>query len=267
MAYDRDLSTVYTRNNVGTLTQVSVGTVALVNSETDQSSPMGNMGGSGWYAVLFPEPRDIIGYYARAGSVGSGSAGAVQVSTDTTNSVDGTWSQVAANWGTQGASNTFMRTNIVSISPTSVVGIRFLRTSSTGNFDLANLHLYGNKSSAGDYLEFWHPTLDQRYGTVDAGDVPRNSTATFQFRLKNRSASLTAGTITIADDVPTNQTPDVDTQWVLSTDNSTFTESVSVTSLAPGAISSTLYVKRITSQTSILGLRALRLNASAASWT
>lgn len=132
------------------------------------------------------------------------------------------------------------------------------------------LHIYGKPSTGenDDRLELWHPTLDQRVGAAyfDEGNVPRGSTADLPFRLKNRSSTYTANTITVSIEAATDTSPSVPGQHTFSNGGS-YAATTSVSSIAPGAISGTLTLRRITPTNAVLSVWVARIKAVPASWT
>jgi hypothetical protein len=64
----------------------------------------------------------------------------------------------------------------------------------------------------------------------------------------------------------TDTTPTVVGQHMLSTDGTTFTSTITIPDLAPGAISGVLTLRRTTPSDAVLSVWDLRLSAVAASW-
>lgn len=226
---------------------------------------------------IFPELRDVTGYWMMTNvSAGSGMFGtpvSIQGSTDTTNGVDGTWSgAVAPQVSSLLVPN--QRTDIDSISLVGVKAIQFkwlTGPASNNSNPIYCTHLYGHipLDQSIDRLVFWHPTLDQELppAYLDWGNVPRGSTEDRTFRVKNLSATLTATDVVVSPDAPTDTTPSVAGQHVLSTDGVTFTGSIAVGDLPPGGISSVCTARRITPSDAALSLWTARLIADANSWS
>lgn len=245
---------------------------AMINESEDTfPAPIG----SNWaFIMLFPVPMDIVAYHyaSRSGwSISGYGPGSIERSDDTTNGIDGTWTNVTSS--VQGNTNSLVspsyRTGIANLSVPNVKAIRFRNFAQYQH--IRALHLYGVPTSAtNDILEFWHPTLDQRLGAADLdfGDVPQGNVSARTFRIKNASASLTANSITVSDAAMTDFSPSVPPQYEYSNDGgATYLQSLSIGDLAPGAISSTITVRKTTPSNAALGLHALRLTAQATAWS
>lgn len=233
------------------------------------------------FVVAFPEARTISGIFLHGGWSATNittQSPAWEYSTDTTDGTDGTWAATTVtftNYGQhdQGSDNPkpYYRSDIATLALSNVKGLR-MRWNGAANWSsnarIFVLHIYGSRPNTGvDRLDFWHPTTDQEIGAaaLDFGDMTQGTSATRQFRLKNLSGTLTANTITVqvSDLLPEYSGTGVQ----LSTDNVTFQSSVSIGNLAPGVISSVLYVKRTVAATETTTQRQARLLANAASWS
>jgi hypothetical protein len=119
-----------------------------------------------------------------------------------------------------------------------------------------------------DNLVLYDSASDERVGAAyfDFGDVRQTSSADKQFRVHNNSVAQTASTITISCETLTDTTPSVPPQFTFSTDGTTFSATVTIASLAPGATSSALTVRRVTPSNATLSLWWARIVASAGSW-
>lgn len=231
--------------------------------------------------VAFPEARDINGLYLHGGfNDGSPNAQSFtwEYSTDTTDGTDGTWTTFTVTFSYLGnhdqagdSSKPYYRSDIATVSLTNVKGIRVRWNSSHSwgvQYRLFVWHIYGYRPLTGvDRLAFWNPSTDQALNAayLDFGDIAQGSVVTRQFRLKNISSSLTANTITVAvsDLLPEYTGTGIE----LSTDNTTFQSSIGIGNLVPGAISSTLYVRRSVPAAETTTQRQARLLADAASWS
>lgn len=269
MAYDRDGTIVcYVDMTNGGVWQHSQGTVNTLNSDTiasiEQTDFLWSTHTLG-YALIFPELRDITGYYFHSGGA------RIMWSPDSTNGQDGTWIvAVASTPGVSGTSQT-MRTAINPLSLTGVKSIRYDRSYGAGGRSyLYNMHFYGHPSSNANRLRLWHPTLDQEVGGAyfDWGNVPRNSSADIIFRLKNTHSISTANDINITFNALTDTTPTTTGQHLLQKESAPgFGASLNLASLGPGAISEVLTLRRVTPANAVLALWTLRLIAHANSWT
>jgi hypothetical protein len=276
MAYDRDGTQVFKIDTSNSITGVSAGNIAILNNENNDNYSMGSGNSGATLCFIFPELRDIDAYcYIHSTSQ---SANTVQVATsvDTTNGIDGTWVNLGSSFVPAGGRQSvpYYRNDITTGTAAAVKSIRFYLAPQSGkNPDIATLHLFG-KPSAGqnpNRLILWHPTLDQRVGAAyfDWGDVRRSSAATDRtFRVKNNSSTLTANGVACSFDVLSDASPTLLAgQHSLSLDGTTFTNTVTIGTLAPGAISGTVTVRRTIASTAALSVWALRVVSTATSWT
>lgn len=282
MAYDVDGTQVY-RYVVGNspaydaiAAQYSSGTIVNMNDENSSTTDVASGAFTAKAIVfIFPELRDLDGTYITA-MTGSGAITSVQVSSNTTNGVDGTWTAVSGYVGGFGASGTIpsMRTDVIWATYLGIKAIRLARNSSGGGVSVffESVHLYGEPAPGENpqRLEIWHPTLNQRMGAADLdwGNVPRNSTETRQFRVKNIHPTLTANSVRAAMSILSDTTPSVVGQMAISKDGTTFGSQQTLTSpLGPGAISPIMYIRRTTPANATLSLWWYRLFADCSSWT
>lgn len=268
-AYDLDGSVGFKRINGGAFTTMSQAELEALNDETNSTAAALSSGGAETstieIGVVFPQARTIQGLY---GSIATYGSYQWSYSTDTTTGQDGTWTNFTASVG-----NFAYFTNIQSINLTDVTGIKlYQQTYSLYGYSMAMymMHVYGDIPSGevADRLEIWHPTLDQQLAANDLnwGDIPRNTTADFTFRVKNMSPTQTANTITVSLDALAGSTA-METQQSLSDDGSTFGSTITIPSISANTISSVLTLRRTTPSNSPIGFSATRLIASAASWT
>lgn len=226
------------------------------------------------FSLAFPEPRVINAIFlASAAGAGGTNGNTYYSSTDTTDGTDGTWTTFTGPaWrDTSGTLKPYFRSDVAAFGPLAdIKGFRWRQThanSSTNWHRIYCLHIYGSRpTSSVDRLAFWHPTLDQALSAayLDFGDHPQGTITTRQFRIKNLSGTLGANTITVS-------VNDLDNEFngnlLLSTDNTSYTSSSSIGSLAAGVISGTLYVRRTVPAAETPTQRAARLLASANSWS
>lgn len=224
-------------------------------------------------AVLFPELREVDGFFFALGGDGSGTSAtaAVQASTNTTNGRDGSWATVAASYN-------YVRNPSLSSyrSPTSANesnrrGVRFHWAawdhSGTTVDEPVSLHLYGTFAAGEtpDRLLFIDETTGLEYtAPVDYGDTPRGSSEDRELRIRNNSASLTANTIQYtAEDLYRGAA-----SWYTFTlpGGATFQSTQQVASLAPATSSGIITARRIT-PASALQLYAARWKVNVGSWS
>lgn len=275
MAVDRDGSTGFLINKDGAITELTSAQKVIVNNEAGDSVAL-SVGGanSAWYfGFVFPEPRDIDGYWIN-GTIGaiSSQGGTVEVSANTTNGLDGTWTNIGPNTlrDSQLAAKPTFRTAITSTTQLAMRGIRFRHATSTGTAGVTNFHVYGEPVPGANpnRLELWHPTLNEKLppAYLDFGDTPRSSSEDRAFRVKNLSGTQTAGQARVAMDVLTDGAPSVPAQHTLSYGGGSFLAQVNIGDLAPGAISGPVTIRRITPSNAQLGLWAFRVFAESTAW-
>lgn len=281
MAWDRDGTQAYLiRAIYNDIIPVASADMITLNSENElfvtfnvQDSAAGNK-----LMLWFPEKRDVDGFFINATGDGQESPQqvSVEVSTDTTNGIDGTWTQIKAAYMTPQSVLPTYRTNIQSSTALGVRAIRFVwaQTTSFGHVRSKAFHVYGEPIPGANpnRLSLWHPTLDQRITPAhfDWGDVPRSSSADKQFRVKNLSSTLTANSIRVAQEAladAASGNPSVPGQHTLSVDGTTFLAQVNVGALAPGALSGVVTLRRNTPSNAQLGVWAHRVFAEAGSWS
>lgn len=272
MALDKDGTQIYLIDSGNNITQCTSGQIQSVTSEANMGVNTNGQNNSGKMAIIFPEKRDLVGCFVNVGSGSfvNGSLTLFEVSTDSTNAIDGTWttkSVTSVNTTTSPA----YRTGIQTVSAAGIKVIRLSFSSgapSSGCFPL--VHLYGNITAGQnpDRLALWHPTLDQQItgAYFDWGDVLRASTADRTFRVKNLSATFTANTITCSLSTLTDTSPTVVGQHTLS-NGGAFASTASAGTLAPGAISSVMTVRLTTTSDATLSLWAARIISEAATWS
>lgn len=276
LAYDRDGSVGFVidaGNNAITL--LSGAELGYFNDESETGiSARDHASRTSIVGIIFPELRDIDGYFLSWD--GAGGSYGLQTSVDTTSGLDGTWTTVVA--GSIPTARPVVpnyRTGIQAVSLSGIKAIRFTGGAFFDNTSWYAFHLYG-KLHAGetpDRLRLWHPTLDQPLDDqavspdgayFDWGNVPQGTTQDRTFRVKNNSSTLTANTITVSlQSLTPATTPDV---FTLS-DGGAFGSTVSIASLAAGALSGVLTLRRSTPANATLGLWAARIIAAATSWT
>lgn len=254
MGFDRDGTQAF-RITAGVLSQVTSADLIMLNNESTDSVSLGDA-----VVFLFPEKRDFQGFFIRA----AGSAVAVEVSSTTTNGIDGTWETV----GTFDARGATVVPDYRTPTATSKSGVQGVRFTGTG---VANaIHLYGGTTSGqpSDQLAFWSGWSDERIPPValDWGTVPRTSSDDVSFRVKNLSTSLTARDVRVYMEALTDTAPSTPAQHVISAGSAYLAEQT-IEVLAPGALSALLTLRRVTPSNAQLGPTTFRLVAHADSWS
>ena len=251
-------------------TALSGAQLSALNDETQTNVVYWGNAGAQYVGIIFPELRDLAGWWWQVPDQGFVSGWAVSTSADTTNGVDGTWTQRST---TAPSSTMTFRTGINVLA---VAGIKAIRvgiastTSTNGNRNLTALHVYGTipALNSPDRLRIWHPTLDQEMGAAgfDYGDFGRGGTLDRTFRVKNNSSSLTANSIVLSREAPTDTTPSVVAGMTIS-QGGAFATTQNIGNLAPGAISGVCTLRIASTSSTVLGIWRQRLVATAGSWT
>ncbi len=258
MAWHRDGTQVF---NLATGVRLTQSNLEALNSENGATILTSNR-----VCVLFPELRDLDAVWL------NGNSGVVttEVSVNTTNGIDGTWTTGPSVTVTSDTGNPLGSGWRSSISSSTTFGIRGIRFTVV---NLRNIHLYGEiaPSVVEDRIEFWHPTVDQKINlnTFDWGNTPLQSTDQRTFRLKNMSPTLTAFGVIVSAAALTNTTPSVPAQNFLSDDATFWAATVEAGTLSPLGMSPTLYLRRVTpSNATIVPPRwAFTLSAVPTSWS
>jgi len=263
IAYDLDGTQLFFNGG-----QLTLGYLQSANNEADDVIVGGY--GNGSYLFMFPFTLDVRGILARGwGQVNP--YGSVQYSTNTTNGQDGTFVGTSGYSAAGGMGGAAHREQISAVNLTGVRAIYVHVNAAGGQAGCYGLHVYGGYNVSADLnrLEFWHPTIAERAQAAyfDYGNVPRATTVTKQFRIKNMSPSLTANTITVTFDALTDTSPGTTTTYYVSTDGINFYGSRVLASLAPGALSPVMWVRRVTPSNAVIGVWDNRMKATVTSWT
>ena len=278
MAYDRDGTQVYwidNSNNVSQLTSTQIGNLNDEDGDSAGLSAGGNQTARLFF--FFPELRDLSAYFFRTDNSFGPASVDVEVSANTTNGLDGTWTTISTygNGDVRKPASPIQpdyRQSIVTNARFGIRGVRFSgHTSGVSDFAPTAAHLYGNIAAGQNpkRLAIWHPTLDQHItgAYFDWGNTPRGSSADRTFRVKNLSPALTANDINLSMDAMTDTTPSVPGQFLISSDGTTFTGTIGIGNIAPSGLSSVLTVRRNTPSNATLSVWAARLLAQATSWS
>jgi hypothetical protein len=272
MALDKDGTQVFKVSAANVFTQCTPTEIATLNNEGNEGVVTNGQNDNGKLIVLFPEKRDLAACFINIGygAFINGSLNLFETSVNSTNGIDGDWLTLSMSAVNQQTSPVY-RTGIVLASRAGITGIRLSFASGAPSSGCSpTVHLYGTIAADENpnRLAMWHPTLDQSIGCADLdwGDVPRASIDNCQVRIKNLSSTLTANTITVSVDALTDTTPSVPAQHTLSIDGGAFGSTCAVETLAPGAISLTLTLRRTTPPNAALSLWAARISAIALSW-
>ena len=271
MATDADGSVVayYSSTAYSDPVEYSGGVITNMNGEADTIGPDFNQFG---LLFIFAELREVDGAFLWADSA---TTRRLVTSGDTTNGVDGTWTQRFADMPSAYESPTFdrtkYRTNIDSMAVSNVRGLRCegpFGDFAGGDTDLLHhFHIYGEIAAGetpdrllwidnDDDLEFSKPQ--------DYGDVPRGSAEDHVTYLKNNSASLSANSVQVTAEALSFGAG----SWYTFDDGTGFSATKSLaSSIGNGANSPDITIRRIIPDAEDLGLYAARAYASVGSWT
>jgi hypothetical protein len=210
--------------------------------------------------LLFPEPRQITAH-----SLSYTNSLVMQYSTDCTSLGDGTWQNVAVT-DFNNADLRKMRANPAPLALSGVKGVRYdVSLYGASSLYFGDIHLWGLYPKAG--LELWHPTLDRalKGEELDFGDVVQGAIKEIPFRVKNNSAQ-TANNVLIGVD-GSIAVGGIAAGMTFNHAGGAFATSVTIPSIAPGAISATIVARRTIAFASPLGIGVTRMDVSAGSWT
>lgn len=274
MAYDRDGSIVAVTNQgdgyanpwAVSPSVVSGAAAAGANSEALFELTRLNNAATLGMVVIFPELRDVQGLLMRFDAPSSSGA---EWSANTTNGIDGTWTSTSIANATTLAG---YRTSIAAVSLSGVKAIRWFCRGGNGRVNVIyGMHIYGAPSAGQNphRLRFWQTAADAEIAPAhfDLGDVPRGTSNTVAFRVKNNSFSLTANGVTVANEALTDSSPSTASQHEYSLDGSSWTPTLNIGTLTPGEISGIVYARRNTAASVGLSLWWTRHAATAASWS
>lgn len=221
-------------------------------------------------ALIFPELREFDGLFVFWAIPPGDRVQEVEVSSDTTNGVDGTWTTEIADYTDAASFGTTVpdtyRTKITSAAASNVRAVRVM--TGADNFSPRALHVYGDitPGETPDRLLF----IDEATGleftaSRDYGDIPRGGSEDVTWRIKNNSASLTASTIQYT----TEALYLASGAWYTHTlpGGSTYQSSRQVASLAPATTSGLITTRRITPGDETLGLHAGRTYLNVGTWS
>jgi hypothetical protein len=266
MALDRDGSQITYGSESGAVANLSAGSLITAGDDSSATTVNLTFGGGDeviFIAVIFPELRDIDGY---AVFTTASPDWVVQTSTNTTNGQDGTWTTINASYDPPNNTSAW-RTAYTSGTALAVLAIRFYYANGISSVTLGSIHLYGEPAPGTnpDRLVFWDAATDNKMppATLDWGNVPRSSSDDRTVRVKNLSATKTAANVRVSFDILIDGSPSVPGQHLVSYGGGAFLSQVNIGTLAPGAISGPITVRRVTPSSAQLGLFAPRISAVA----
>lgn len=221
---------------------------------------------------IFPEPRDIYGIMDIIEYINGPEAYWCYYSTDTTNNIDGTWTSAKGTYSTDSSALTKWRTEIDTVSLSSVRGIRFYMDRTAGSQNRVSwylIHYYGEISAGQtpDKLIFINEDTGLEFtGPLDWGDVPRGTILDHDIRVKNNSGSLTASDTDLTLEALTGSS---NSWYTLSDSGGAFGSSLNISSIAAGATypaANTITVRLTVADAEGLSLQAARIRMFTNSW-
>lgn len=151
-----------------------------------------------------------------------------------------------------------------------LLGLKPLGADGTTKIGLYGIHLYGDVTAT-HTTKFWHPTLDQEVSGsyFDFEEVEVDSLIDRPFRVKNASPTLTAQGVDLSIEELTISNPNQRYQFFFAEDglpDADYRRVWDVGTLAPGAISPVINLRRITPRTAQLSVWTTRLVADVQLW-
>lgn len=283
MAYDEDGSLSLRVNPDGSITQLSNAQARDQNTEAYVSTyGYDSIGQAGpYFTLVFPELRDVSHSWGNlngnASYPVSSDSGTYQSSTNTTNGLDGTWTNLSPYTHLYEATNPAFRTGMVAVGSSGSKGFRFKgRTASIyAGVGYCQWHVYGNKSAGQTphRIDFCDSGGSELLIDFDYGDQPRSSdriwspSTTYNqssaLYLKNRSSTKQATSVDVTFEVITSDFSNFET---VSKDNITFGTIASYATINPLAIVGPIYVKHSPTVAATLGLKVGRLQVTVGTW-
>lgn len=217
------------------------------------------------YWFFFPERMEIeAGIINGAGEYYGVTFYELQGSNDTTNGMDGTWETAVFPSGTIHSTNSgiyYWREGIRPISFSTTYKVIRFRAYSEYGLRLRYVHLYGRKAAeeTPDDILFCDTAGNEKTALKDWSDRPEGTTVIDSFKLKNQSTAKIASNVNL-------QLNHADLSLSFS-EEGPWTATLDITSIAPGSLSSTVYVRHtLGNPLLILGPRAGRCIVTVGSW-
>lgn len=277
MAYDADGTVLVMHRYSYQLFEWDATHTAYLNDEDMATNvnydPLGQFNNhSGEMIWIFPELREIDGFFGLHSDGTTDRFQEVATSANTTNGIDGTHSTLIANWTDVAKTTAAYRTDITSASASSKRSVRLQFTNHRGvGFGFRSIHLYGEISAGEtpDRLLFINVATGLEFTVPqDWGDIPRGTTHDKTIRIKNNSSTLTANTITLSfEDLYLGSS----SWYTIKETGGSFSTTLGITSIAAGVTyptpSNVITIRKATPDDETLGLHAARCKATTTSWT
>lgn len=266
IAYDVDGTVMAQKADPGLLANMSGSDISTIKNEASDAISAQNSWGwgstdAGWVIAVFPEPMDLDGTFISY-DASNGGLGNLEGSDDTTDGIDGTWTEILADVVENLLSSDY-RTDISEFTETGLTGLRWRITQNWPGERIRNWHIYGSPSTGADpdRLIILDP-IDEPTVVHDWGDQGQGQLTKQQFAIKNTSATLTAEDITIAVEAFTGASA---AWYEFSIDDSVYTASLGIGDLVAGA-NTTFWLRQDIPQGADLSQQAARIYAEASSW-
>ena len=301
-AYDEDGSIMWKINSVpaswpaveaSTITLAGSTNLTDINDTAPQTTTFWNQGtndGAMAVCIYFPEQRTIEGlYWYQTKNIRNSfphSIAEIEYSSDTTNGIDGTWTNGLATLSDSNGdvigvysgisvSNSY-RSQINAVNWSNVRAIRWF---SAGGGDLlppaiilSNFHVYGTiplTQSPDRLIAIDNDTGLEYDMNQDWGDVPRGVTLDKEIKLRNNSSTLDASNITITfEDINPAPGGTSNTWHTIKEAGGAFGASLSYTgSILAGADSNLITVRLTIADDEDISLQEARMQINVATWT
>ena len=269
MAQDADGSVLLHRLGIGLMEEASQVDMTELNDEDNvqPSSALSTDTSSGTRILhhIFPELREFDGGFHSATGSGSMDLQELETSGDTTNGIDGTFTSRTSDLPNHFSTYDLYRDNIISYAVSNVrcVRVHLFGGGSGGSKIWLTSHLYGeiSASETPDRLLWFDQVAALEYAKpIDYGDAPRGShvdTVTF---LRNNSGSLTASSVQITAEALYL----LSGAWYTFSEGTGFSATLALaSSIANGADSPNITVRRIIPDDEVVGVHAARAFVSA----
>lgn len=305
MAYDRD-GTIVTHYTLSDSTPDELSSVVLQGLNSERYV-VNALGGNDVLNFVFPEKRRVLGLFVHGmwsiANYGMTTNDWISAhchgSPDTTNGIDGTWTEVGwfRPWSQVPFLSQYMRVvspwhlgvadpglalpgivPVSSLAATQLRGFRMVFGRKDGTSEglamggtspsLHTVHLYGARevTATQDGLQFWGPVNDEPLGIVRWGDAAIGSSADMSFRVKNMSVARTAQQVTLSTSVLSDATPPIGPSLLYSLDGVSWSTWLSIGNLSPGAVSAVVRIRRVTPASAQMGPWSPRMVADVGAW-
>lgn len=284
LAYDAD-GTVVTKYVVssGAITELSAANKQAMNNESTDTYDVTAAGSTSVHLGLyFPGLRDITDLFFSSGGdgfYGAGSVSGIDYSTDSTNPLDGTWTNIGYSQDSGGLVVPQYRTSWSAYVASGVKALRVKFSFSSPSTDhrfVYALNAYGTRSSSDTSRQVGLVTSGGVRFTKDFDfqDRPRGSTykwksgtlynQTSELYVKNFSATETANTVVVGQEALSGN---MHNNIRISLDDSTYSQTLTAATIAPGASYGPIFVRWTPPSNDTLGVQTMRIPVTVSSWT